>query len=454
MVDTDTTILDMELDTLGQQPLLRIYTQISLCFPVADPSKHSTIVATLEHGLSRLAQNFPWVAGQVKCDAKEGSSGVFSIVPFERVPRLVVKDLRDEPSAPTMEGLRKAEFPMKMFDENVIAPRKTLPIGPNHSPDDPEPVLLVQVNFIEGGLLLTVNGQHACMDMMGQDVICRLLSKSCRDEAFTEEEISTINLDRKNTVPLIEDYQVGPELDHQLAKSPPPTEQSTPPPPASWAFFSFNPQALSELKDKAMQSLDSSMKFVSTDDAVSAFIWQSITRVRLARLDASKSTTFRRAVDVRAALHAPKEYPGMLQNMTYSISTLSQIASEPLGAVASRLRRELDPSSIRQRTRGLVTYLHNQPDKSGVSLTADANPSTDIMLSSWVKTGFWGYDFGLGLGMPESVRRPLFESFESLAYLMPKRPDGEITAALSFRDEDMERLKLDEDWVKYARYIG
>ncbi|KAM0229557.1 hypothetical protein ACHAP5_011617 [Fusarium lateritium] len=453
MVGTDTTKLDMELDTLGQQPLLRIYTQISFCFPVADPSKHSTIVATLEHGLSSLAQSFPWVAGQVKCDAKEGSSGVFSIVSFEKVPRLVVKDLREDPSAPTMEGLRKAGFPMRMFDENVIAPRKTLPIGPNYSPDDPEPVLLVQVNFIEGGLILTVNGQHACMDMMGQDAICRLLSKACRDEAFTEEEISTINLDRKNTVPLIEDYQVGPELDHQLAKSPPPTEQS-PPPPASWAFFSFSSQALSELKDKATQSLDSSTKFVSTDDAVSAFIWQSITRVRLARLVAPASTTFRRAVDVRAALDAPKEYPGMLQNMTYSSSTLSQIASEPLGAIASRLRCELDPSSLRQRTRGLVTYLHNQPDKSGVSLTADANPSTDIMMSSWVKTRFWGYDFGLGLGMPESVRRPLFESFESLSYLMPKRPDGEITAALSFRDEDMERLKVDEEWVKYARYIG
>jgi hypothetical protein len=76
------------------------------------------------------------------------------------------------------------------------------------------------------------------------------------------------------------------------------------------------------------------------------------------------------------------------------------------------------------------------------------------MLSSWAKTGFWGYDFGLGLGMPESVRRPLFEPFESLAYLLPKRPDGEITAALSFRDEDIERLKVDEEWVKYAQYIG
>ncbi|WZH46583.1 trichothecene 3-O-acetyltransferase [Fusarium acuminatum] len=453
MANIDTPHLHMELDTLGQQPLLRIYTQISLCFPVADPSKHSTIVATLQHGLSRLAQSFPWVAGQVKCDAKEGTSGIFSIVPFEKVPRLVVKDLRDDPSAPTMEGLRKAEFPMRMFDENVIAPRKTLPIGPDYSPNDPEPVLLVQVNFIEGGLILTVNAQHACMDMMGQDAVVRLLSKACRKEEFTEEEITTINIGRKNAVPLIENYEVGPELDHQLVKSPPPTEQS-PPPPASWVLFSFSPQALSELKDKATQSLDPSTKFISTDDAVSAFIWQSVTRVRLAHLDASAPTNFRRAVDVRAALDAPKEYPGMLQNMTYSISTLSQIANEPLGAVASRLRRELSPSSLRQRTRGLVTYLHNQPDKSVVSLTADANSSTDIMLSSWAKTGFWGYDFGLGLGMPESVRRPLFEPFESLAYLLPKRPDGEITAALSFRDEDIERLKVDEEWVKYAQYIG
>jgi len=140
--------------------------------------------------------------------------------------------------------------------------------------------------------------------------------------------------------------------------------------------------------------------------------------------------------------------------MTYSVSKLSQIANEPLGIVASRLRSELGRDDLRRRTQALVTYLHDQTNRASVSVTADANPSTDIMLSSWAKLKCWDYDFGLGLGKPESVRRPLFEPFESLMYLMPKRPDGEITAALSLRDEDMETLKQDEKWKKYGQFIG
>ncbi|KAM0355193.1 hypothetical protein ACHAPU_001058 [Fusarium lateritium] len=453
MADTEIFTLDMELDIMGQQPLLRIYTQISLCFPVADQSKYPVIITTLENGLSRLSGALPWVAGQVKCDAKEGSSGIFSIKPFEKTPRLVVKDLRNDASAPTMEGLRKAGFPMSMFDENVIAPRKTLPLGPDYSPDDPEPALLFQLNFIEGGLILTVNAQHACFDFTGQDEVIRLLSKACRDEPFTQEEISTMNLDRKTIVPLLENYEIGPELNHQLVKAPPSIEQPTPP-PSSWAFFSFSPEALSILKREAMHDLEASKEFVSTDDALSAFVWQSVTRVRLARVDDSTSTLFCRAVDVRTHLDVPKRYPGMLQNMTYSDSTLSQIACESLGQVALRLRRELYAPSLRRRTQAMVTYLHNQEDKSSMSLTADVNPSTDIMLSSWAKTGLWGYDFGFGLGLPESVRRPHFEPYESLVYLLPKRPDGEITVAISLRDEDMDRLREDMKWKESALYIG
>jgi hypothetical protein len=366
----------------------------------------------------------------------------------------VVKDLRDDSSAPTIEGLRKAGFPLEMFDENVIAPRKTLPIGPGTGPNDPKPVLLVQLNFIEGGLILTVNGQHGAMDMTGQDAIIRLLSKACRNEPFTQEEISAMNLERKTIVPLLENYQVGPELDHQLVKPAPAGDAPPAPAKASWAFFSFTSKALSELKDVATKTLDASSKFVSTDDALSAFIWQATSRVRLARLDASAPTEFCRAVDMRSPMGIPSTYPGLLQNMTYHNSTLSQIANESLGATASRLRSELDRDRLRKRTQALATYLHDHSDKSGVSLTADADPSTSIMLSSWAKVGCWEYDFGFGLGKPESVRRPRFEPFESLMYFMPKSPDGEVTAMISLRDEDMERLKADEAWTKYGQYIG
>ena len=41
-----------------------------------------------------------------------------------------------------------------------------------------------------------------------------------------------------------------------------------------------------------------------------------------------------------------------------------------------------------------------------------------------------------------------------MMYFMPKKPDGEFTLMMSLRDEDLERLKVDEEWTKYAQYIG
>ncbi|KAJ4171066.1 hypothetical protein NW754_007210 [Fusarium falciforme] len=455
----DTSSLALELDILGQLPALRIYTQISLCFSIPDPAAHPTIVDTFNKGLERLSTSFPWVAGQVKCfDESEGNTGTFKIVPLDKTPPVVVKDLRNDPSAPTMEGLRKAEFPMSMFDENVIAPRKTLPIGPDYSPDNPEPVLIFQLNFIEGGLILTVNGQHGAMDMTGQGELIRLLSKACRNEPFTEDEVSTMNLERKTIVPFLEDIEedeLDSHLENQIIKTP-----STPPPappepaPASWAFFSFSSQSLHELKAKATSTLDASTPFVSTDDALTAFIWQAVSRARLARLDPSAETKFSRAVDVRTQVGAPKRYPGLLQNMTYHSGTLQQIADGPLGAVASNFRSELGRDRLKFRTQAFATKLHRTPGKSIFSLTAGADPSADIMLSSWAKVGCYDLDFGFGLGKPESVRRPRFEPLECLMYLLPKRPDGEITAAIALRDVDMERLKGDEGWSKYGRFIG
>lgn len=37
---------------------------------------------------------------------------------------------------------------------------------------------------------------------------------------------------------------------------------------------------------------------------------------------------------------------------------------------------------------------------------------------------------------------------------MPKALGGEIVAAICLRDEEMERLRVDEEFAKYGTYIG
>lgn len=458
---------DGDIDVLGQQPLLKIYTQICFCFSIPDAASHPAIINTLTKGLKRLLAGFPWLAGEVVNEgASEGNTGTFKIKPLEKTPQMVVKDLTHDSSAPLMDELRRANFPFSMLDEAVVAPRRTLPGGPEESESDTAPVFLLQANFIAGGLLLTFVGQHNTMDMTGQGQIIDLFSKACRKGQFTSEELSSGNLARRNLVPLLDEFdRQDSELARQIVK---PTPSRTVPgdtdslPAAplssecSWSYFSFHPTSLTALKALATSTITTGSGYVSTDDTLSAFIWQSVIRARLPRLSATAESTIARAVDVRKYLDIPQTYPGLAQNMTYHTYRPKKLVEEPLGRVASQLRSALDPkkSNLGHHTRALATFLERTPDKNIISFTASLDLSVDIMLSSWARLDCYELDFALGLGKPEAVRRPRFDPVESLVYLMPKTQDGEIAVAICLRDEDLERLRADETFAKYGRYIG
>ena len=448
---------DQYLDVFGQAPgLHQLYTQICFCYPMIDHSISDSILKTLNQGLERLSASFPWVAGEVVVENSDGSdSPVFKIKRRDSIPEICTKDLSHDPSMPTMDDLRRSNFPSKILHESLICPCKTFSAGSQESS-----VFIIQANIIRGGLLLTFNAQHNTMDMVGQGVIIRLFSKACRKEPFTKEDLLSGNLPRRDLISYLDDsYRPGPELANQI-KKPPPQDMSLappdPPPHSSWAYFSFSPDSLAALKLIASKTVSSLQGFVSTDDALTAYIWQSVLRARLPRLSPATQTTLARAVNVRSYLSIPAGYPGTVQNMTYNTYTIQELIDEPLGNIASQLRTALDPdtSKMAYRTRALATMMHRSADKGSISITATIDSSVDIMLSSWVQVNCYDLDFDLGLGKPEAVRRPEFDQLEGLFYLMSRRLDGEIAALLSLRDDDMERLKADQEFAQYAVYIG
>ncbi|KAK2018549.1 trichothecene 3-O-acetyltransferase [Colletotrichum eremochloae] len=438
------------LDILGQLPNLNIYTQIAICFSVKDESSTSSIINTLTTGLKRLTAAFPWVAGQVVNEGASGdSTGVYRIQPYKTAPSLVIKDLRDGVSPPTMDAMKRANFPFHMLDESIVAARPTLPIDPALA-GEPEPLFIVQATFIQGGLILTFLGHHQAMDGIGQGQVINLISKACQNESFTDEEVAAGNLSRYNIVPFLENYRRGPETDPMIVK--PPKEPAPGPATCRWAYFDFTASSLSALKSMAMETVKSG--YITTDDALTAFVWQAASRARASRLSPDEEIKFARAVDVRGYLGVPQAYPGIVHNMTNNSSSLKDLVNRPLGEVASELRSRLNPEALSYSTRAFATMLDQSPDKRKFSFTGTHRLDKDMMLSSWAKLDLYEQDFGLGLGKPESVRRPRFTPVEGLAYLMPKSREGSIALAICLRDEDMDKLKDDEEWTKYTNYIG
>jgi hypothetical protein len=406
-----------------------------------------------------LTASFPWLAGQVVNEgASKGNTGTFKISPFGRLPRLVVNNLMNDDLAPTMDALREAIFPFSMLEENVICPRMTLAGGLGETLSDPSPVLLLQANFIPGGLLLTIVASHSTMDIVGQVQMIYLLPKACRNEPFTGEEVTNGNLDRRNLIPLLNDgREPDPKFVCQTKK--PASSQSTSgnhlPSPApsslSWAYFTFKSASLAVLKALATSSITTPSTFISTNDALCALIWQSIARARLARLDPATDSIFTRAVDMRRHLNIPKEFPGNMTTKTTNISTLQKLTDHPLGDVASQLRSVLDPEILKYN---MLAYATSQIRTRDKSANSPVDRTKCIVMSSWSKVDCYEFDFNLGLGRPESVRRPQFSPVEGVVYLLPKALDGEIVAGLCLRDDDMEKLKVDKEFLKYGQYNG
>lgn len=445
---------DTILGVLGQQ-ILPIYTQICFGFPVADAQSYSRIVESLEDALMKIYASFPWLAGRVVNEgASRSSTGVFKIEPQSENCRLFVKDLRQDLSFPSLEVLRLEGFPLEVLDENVIAPRRThIDAAQESSPE----VLLLQANSIHGGLLLTFIGHHQAMDGLGQDQIIRLFSKACRNEDFTEEEQSMCNLTDSGPIPLLnESSELLSNLDYQiinnLSSSSRSDSQSRS--DCNWAYFSFSQSSLDVLKSIAART--SQAKFISTDDALSAFIWKAVTSARLARLSASTPSTFARAVEVRRMLGVSPIHPGFIQNMTYNTFSFQELVSMPLGVLASHLRSEVAPetTTLVQDTCALATFLAHTPDKSCVSFAAKINGTSDIFFSSWAKMRSYEYDFGPDLGRAEVVRRTKSHATEGLMYLMPRSPNGEIGLVICLSKEDMAALRKNDEFSRFAEYVG
>ncbi|KAI6372908.1 hypothetical protein MCOR25_003592 [Pyricularia grisea] len=463
---------NIKLDILGQQPFFQhLYTQITLGFSLSTETNIQPIIDQLQTGIKRAADTFPWIAGQVvNHGASAGNTGTFNISHLAGAPFFTTNDLRDDSSSPSFEAMKSAGFPMEMLDQSVVSERKTFATD-----DGPREVLSVHAVFVKGGLLLTFAASHATMDASGQGQVIAMIAKACRGDIFSSEEIRIGNMARENLVPLLgDDYTPGPEVSSsQMSKEKSETataEDATttiPPPSGRWAYFNFSPSSLADLKDSATSTLpeDSTVPFLSTDDAITAFIWQSITRARLPRLEnPSEKVKLTRAVDVRKYFNVPATYPGLLQVLNFhSREPQELVQPSSLGAVAGEMRSALFTTAktgqewdLVGRTRALATILSRSADKSGISLTASVDPSKDVMLSSWMllKSLFEDADFGPSIGKPVMIRRPSFDFVEGLIYLLPEMPEGGIALAISLRDEDMERLRKDQDFMKKATYLG
>lgn len=434
----ETDSFDKPLDVFGQNARLnRLYTQLCFCFTLHPDTAQarSQLSDHLHCALKAFNRVFPWTAGQVVHER-----GAYRVVPWSQPPGLVIEDAQG--SMPSMQRLRDAGFPFSMLNERDIAPCRTIP----ECYDEPAPAFLAKVTHVVGGVLIVFNAQHNCMDMVSQSLLVSLFAKACRGLPFTAEDMyGDATWDsfytRTNPVP----PPISQPVEHTTRSS----EAS------QWAYFYFASTALAQLKTQAMSTIEKG--FVSTDDALSAFVWQAVTRARIARLSSADwSSTFERQVDARSYLGLSPTYIGNMVWKTTSRLPAEQVGHGKLGTVATELRSRLGPqSNIAQNMLAAAQALDQSFATSNTTRAGRGGlPPTDLKMSSWAKEKCYDLDFGKLLGKPEAIRRPAFQAWEGLAYLLPKDLEGGIAVALCLRRVDLDRLKADPEFSTHCRHVG
>lgn len=459
-------------DVLGSFPMIRRYSLISLFFrlPVDTADVQDEVVAHLQQALASLASDVPWLAGRVVFEGLDaGHSGIRHIVSHEgsTIP-LLVKRLPCRPAGAefpsSLAQLQDAGFPMSALDPDVLVPAIAVSWD-STDPDTVAPVLVLQANFLDGGLILTVCSNHTTMDMTGLGMVIGYLAKVCRGERLTAEEVAQANQDRRGAVPLLgDDYEPGPELDDSLVKPVDKAQQGVSTnttttaattttanklAAARWAYFRLDGAALAELKREAGRQ--DAVPYITTDDAVTALCWRRIQAARRRR--GGGESQLCRTVSMRKALGL-EGYTGHTVDCAYV--RLVDVCDLPLGEVAASLRRVVrdEDGVLRRHFSAFATMIDRLADKSVVTNAARLDPRVDLAVSSYTNLRSCGESFGPLLGTPVAARRPRMAPYPSLLYLMPRDAEGGIAVAACLAEDDIMFLRRDEEMARYAVYIG
>ncbi|KAK5999263.1 O-acetyltransferase epaC [Cladobotryum mycophilum] len=431
------------------------YTVALLGFTVSQGVTREETVETLDRAALKLLEAFPFLAGQiVRRGRTSTNSGKYEIIPYPpHEGKSPVRHKDCTKLCPSYDRIIKAEAPFALLDGDILCPMKGLGYAYDESTE--QPVLIIQANYVKGGLLLCFAGMHNALDMNSLGYVMRMFAAAGRGEGFDPAFVEAGNQDADTIVPLLRPGEKG--LDHQELRRPSTllsgandgTEAQGP-----WQYWRFKADKVVRLKEMA----SGGPSWVSTNDALTAFLMQRLTAVRVSggRVASGEHVYCFRAVNGRPALRPTvhEGYLGHLVGIAEIGWTASNLVQGSLAEAAVNVRertRAVDDHYIRS----LATLINKTEDKTTIFYGRNMRPGKDLMISSWAQLHwFSSCDFGRALGTPDFVRRARMTDCPYCGYVLPKTKDGHVDLGVSLIHEDFIGLANDPIWREFAELIG
>ena len=410
---------------------------------------------------------------------------------------------------PPFEELRDAGFVPSAFKDELVLREDTFP-------QLPADILVAQANFVKGGCILAVNFHHCCLDGIGVMVALKVWAESCRylqgdksaicswlDPESFNHSLPEILYEQEGYARPAHEVDPGvwgflpflPPVDalesHKngtidTKKSRLPQEKALPPPPVfphrfvwppppvqdglNTTMFLIPPESVQKLKEEVIADPEAKGLITSISDIVQAFFWRSAIKARYRVAKELRGETFgpdeisvlELPIDGRPYFSSllPSSYMGsmlILNRPNMPIETLCSPETS-IGNIAYILREaaaRITPSLVHDA----FTLLRSLPDygrftTACMGLTGMHAMISNMMLFQTSDISFADSIFAGG-GSPEALRPQIERGHKRFRFLVihPMREDGGVELVLGTNPEELEMLRTDEQFTKYAELI-
>lgn len=360
---------------------------------------------------------------------------------------------------------------MSELDAGKVLPKAVTEVSlfDGENAAEKQPICVIQLNFIQGGLILGVAVHHSCSDGPGADGFLTTWAESTTAAAAGKpfRPIDPTNLDRSrlsaSTKPDAERWK---QLDGKFPiwkdlKGP------MPPPPADFKMpalagrmWHFPASKLAQLKTDASSAAngDADGTWISTYDALVALVWQRVTLAKLPLVnpDLNSETMLAHAMNTRQRMDPPlpDRFLGNAIAMprTDSIPIRSVLEHDSLPRLAAMVRKATNTITP-QYLDELNQWVAGLEDRRWIQLNTKCFLGMDMLANTWqLMSAYTKHDFGFGL--PRALRWPN-PAFEGYLFIFPSRAhlvggDEGLEACICLEEKTADRLMADEVMLKYA----
>ncbi|KAH8433929.1 uncharacterized protein LDX57_011565 [Aspergillus melleus] len=416
--------------------------------PTTDLDK---VIASFREGLKNATRQAPFVAGDIEHDTT-GKPCIMTY-PGERTELFLVRRFSTAEHK-SFSTLASGAFSPSDFDPDQLLPNLPL-VGA-------KPVCAIQLNIIEGGLILGYSLNHVAGDWTSMDT---LLSLICQGSKAHQEgrEMPTYTPDlnrgpynaqfsiKKDNLP----EELGMYYVKEKAKVP---FIPQPPPPFQTSIYRTTDALLQQLKQRCTPM--DGLEYVSSYDCLSALLWTSITRARL-QLQPEKSTTpstCLHPVGLRSRDPEKKTSELYFGNSVFPARvgpTDSQalISENGLAFAASSIRKCIQQVNI-DWAGSLASLVASLGPNEGLGYHIDFH-DMDVMINSWYSGTAEKYDIGTG-SLPAAFRtaRPITGGCALVLPNFSKGDTREYEIFVQLESQQHELLRQDAEFAKYFELLA